>query len=163
MAGSAHLKVCPSKQKADPLMTEIDRIVDQLERAFDGDAWHGDPLMKILDGVTAQQAAAHPIAGAHSIWEIVNHIRAWRPAVEARLAGQVRELDGSADWPPATDTSDNAWRDCISDLSERHKSFMTAVRAFPESKLAEDAPNRDHSFYVLLHGMVQHDLYHAGQ
>jgi hypothetical protein len=40
---------------------------------------------------------------------------------------------------------------------------MSAVRAFPESRLSDNAPNRDHSFYVLLHGMVQHDLYHAGQ
>jgi uncharacterized damage-inducible protein DinB len=40
---------------------------------------------------------------------------------------------------------------------------MKAVRAFPESKLSENAPNRDHTYYVLLQGMVQHDLYHAGQ
>ena len=144
-------------------MTEIDRIADQLERGFSGDAWHGDPLLKILEGVTAKQAAATPIAHAHSIWEIVNHIRAWRSAVEARLNGQVRELAGAADWPPVTDTSEQSWRDCIRDLVHRHESFMKAVRAFPESKLNHNAPNRDHSYYVLLHGMVQHDLYHAGQ
>jgi len=144
-------------------MTEIDRIVDQLERGFDGDAWHGDPLMKILDGVTAAQAVAHPVPGAHSIWEIVNHIRAWRPAVEARLAGQVRELDGAADWPHVTDNSESSWQECLSDLRHRHESFIKAVRAFPEGKLNDDAPNRDHSYYVLLQGMVQHDLYHAGQ
>lgn len=144
-------------------MTEIDRIADQLERGFAGDAWHGDPLMKILDGVTAAQACSHPILGAHSIWEIVNHIRAWRPAVEARLSGQVRELAGAADWPPVTDTSEQSWRDCVSDLRQRHHSFMKAVRTFPENKLNENAPNRDHSYYVMLQGMVQHDLYHAGQ
>ncbi|HVZ19076.1 MAG TPA: DinB family protein [Terriglobales bacterium] len=144
-------------------MTEIDRIADQLDRGFNGHAWHGDPLLKILEGVSAKQAAATPIANAHSIWEIVNHIRAWRSAVEARLAGQVRELAGPADWPPVTDTSDSAWRNCMSDLVQRHQSFMKAVRAFPESKLNENAPNRDYGYYVLLHGMVQHDLYHAGQ
>ena len=144
-------------------MTEIDRIADQLERGFDGDAWHGDPLLKILEGVTAKQAAATPIAHAHNIWEIVNHIRAWRSAIEARLNGQVRELAGTADWPPITDTSETAWRDCIRDLCQRHQSFIDAVRAFPESKLYENAPNRDHSNYVMLHGMVQHDPYHAGQ
>jgi uncharacterized damage-inducible protein DinB len=144
-------------------MNELTRIADQLDRAFDGDAWHGDPLIKILDGVTASQAAAHPVKGAHSIWEIVNHLRAWRPTAEARLAGQVRELAGSADWPPVTDTSESAWRNCIDDLRHRHETFIKAVRAFPESKLDDLAPNRDHSYYVLLHGIVQHDLYHAGQ
>ena len=144
-------------------MTETERIADQIERAFDGDAWHGDSLLKILKDVTAKQAAATPIAHAHSIWEIVNHIRAWRPAIEARLNGQVRELAGVADWPPVTDTSEHAWRDCIRDLCQRHESFIKAVRAFPESKLSENAPNREHTYYVMLHGMVQHDLYHAGQ
>ena len=144
-------------------MTEIERIADQLERGFDGDAWHGDPLLKILEPVNARQAAATPIRNAHSIWEIVNHIRAWRSAVTARLNGQVRELAGPADWPPVADTSETAWRDCIRDLVHRHQAFMEAVRTFPESKLYENAPNRDHSYYVMLHGMVQHDLYHAGQ
>lgn len=144
-------------------MSEIERIADQLERGFDGDAWHGNPLMKILHGVTAAQAAAHPVEGAHSIWEIVNHLRAWRPAIEKRLSGEIVELRGEHDWPPVTDTSDAGWRNSVRDLRERHQSMMKAVRTFPESKLGEKAPNRDHSFYVLLHGMVQHDLYHAGQ
>ena len=52
-------------------MSEIKRINDQLKRAFEGTAWHGPSVSEVLAGVTAEQAAAHPIAGAHSIWEIV--------------------------------------------------------------------------------------------
>jgi uncharacterized damage-inducible protein DinB len=144
-------------------MSEIQRIADQFDRVFDGDAWHGDPLMKILDGVTAEQAAAHPIPGAHSIWQIVNHLRAYRAAIPVRLRGEIRELSDAEDWPSVTDTSDTAWRDCVRDLRLRHTDFMKAVRSFPENKLNETAPNRDYPYYVLLHGMVQHDLYHAGQ
>lgn len=144
-------------------MPEPARIADQLDRAFDGDAWHGDPLMTILDGVTAAQAAARPIPNAHCIWEIVHHLVAWKTAVPVRLRGEVRELHGVEDWPPVTDTTDAAWRNCLSDLRTRHAALVAAVRAFPETKLDDLAPARDHSYYVLLHGMVQHDLYHAGQ
>lgn len=42
-------------------MTEVERIMDQLKRAFEGPSWHGDSVWEILQGVTAQQAAAHPI------------------------------------------------------------------------------------------------------
>lgn len=64
-------------------MTEIQRIVDQLNRAFEGEAWHGPAVMDILEGITAQQAAARPFNGTHSIWEIVLHIAAWeRPVAE---------------------------------------------------------------------------------
>jgi len=144
-------------------MSEIERIADQLERGFEGDAWHGDPLMKILDSVTAQQAAARPVKGAHSIWEIVHHILAWKAAIPVRLRGEVKELLGQGDWPPVTDTTDPAWRNCLSELREKHAELVKAVKKFPENKLEEMAPNRDHSYYVMLQGMVQHDLYHAGQ
>ena len=43
-------------------MTEISRILDELAREHDGDAWYGSPLMHILEGVTAAQASAKPIA-----------------------------------------------------------------------------------------------------
>ena len=145
------------------IMTEIDRIADQISRGFDGDAWHGDPLTKILDGISAAQASAHPVVGAHSIWEIVNHLRAWRPAIVTRLSGKPLELSGKDDWPPVTDSSDSAWRNCLSDLRQRHETLLQAVRAFPENKLDENAPHREHSYYVMLQGIVQHDLYHAGQ
>ena len=55
-------------------MKESERIAEQLRRAWEGEAWHGPPLKEILAGVTAQQAAARPVGGAHAIWEIVLHI-----------------------------------------------------------------------------------------
>lgn len=75
---------------------ETERIADQLRRAWEGDAWHGPPLKKALDGLTARQAAAHPIAGAHSIWDLALHIAAWqerrqRSGREAGHGGPRRE------------------------------------------------------------------------
>jgi hypothetical protein len=67
--------------------SEAAGIADQLRRAFDGGAWHGDSLFEILKGVTAAQAAARPIQGAHTIWELVLHIAAWDGAVLRRLGG----------------------------------------------------------------------------
>ena len=40
---------------------------DQLDRAFSGEAWHGTPVLKVLDALRAEEAAARPIATAHSI------------------------------------------------------------------------------------------------
>jgi len=62
---------------SEPTRSEAARIADQLRRAFDGDAWHGDSLFEILEGVTAAQTAARPITRAHTIWELVLHIAAW--------------------------------------------------------------------------------------
>jgi hypothetical protein len=40
------------------------------------------------------------------------------------------------------------------------------VAAFPESRLGDQVPGKTenyHNFYYLLAGIVQHELYHAGQ
>src|SRR5260370_40634054 len=83
-------------------MSEATRIADQLRRAFDGEAWHGDSVFEILDGVTAAQAAGHPIKNAHGIWELVLHIAAWDGAGLRRVAGVSVERSASGDFPELT-------------------------------------------------------------
>ena len=61
--------------------SEIARIVDQLQREHSGDPWHGSPMMTILDGIDATRAARKPIAGGHSIWELVLHVTGWKREV----------------------------------------------------------------------------------
>ena len=75
---------------------ELAGIIDDLERGYDGDAWHGPPLRKVLDGVTAEAASARPIPGGHSIWEIVVHLSAWDDVVARRIeeGRAVEEPDG---------------------------------------------------------------------
>ncbi len=66
-------------------MSEIENILDELRRIHDGDAWHGPALKESLSGVTAEQAAARPVAGAHSVWEIVRHVTDWENVFRRRL------------------------------------------------------------------------------
>ena len=58
-------------------MKEIERILDQLKRAYEGDAWHGPSVKEVLAGVTAEQAHARPPGNAHTIYELVPHIAVW--------------------------------------------------------------------------------------
>ena len=88
-------------------MREAERIADQLKRAYEGEAWHGPSLMEVLEGVTPESAAARPVNGAHSIWEIVSHIHAGREIVRRRLEGDTemaRETTESDWWPRLSDT-----------------------------------------------------------
>lgn len=150
-------------------MTEIERIVDELQREHSGEAWHGSSLRQILRGVTAAQGAARPVAGGHSIWELVLHMAAWKNEVRERLSGRAAADPAEGDWPPVGDTSDERWRQALASLERAHTELVASIRGFPEAKLAE--PHNDPraagglgvSYYVLLHGVVQHDVYHAGQ
>ena len=124
-------------------------------------------MMKLLEDVTAAQAAAHPIRGAHSIWELTLHIRAWEGACLRRLNGDPAQLSDQEDWEPVNDFSEASWEKTKHDLRDTHEQLLQAIGALNDSRL--DQPILDHpeikfsSVYVTLHGGVQHDLYHAGQ
>lgn len=147
-------------------MSEVASIADQLRRAFNGKAWHGDSLLKILKDVTAAKAAAHPIDGAHSIWELARHIAAWDGVALRRLGGKAATISAAKNFPRVTDASDGAWGKTLVDLKRIHEQLVSAVAAFPDSRLYEKVPGKSgahHTFYYMLHGVVQHELYHAGQ
>ena len=146
-------------------MTEIERIIDQLKRAYDGNAWHGPSVREVLDGVTAVQAHARPIAGGHTIYELVRHIAVWEDVGRRRLQGDPADVEISSpeDWPPPDDTSEEGWQQARASLDRGHQTLVDAIAQVPESRLNEPVYEGKSSVYVTLHGVIQHDLYHAGQ
>jgi uncharacterized damage-inducible protein DinB len=144
-------------------MTEIERIVDQLNRAFEGKAWHGPAVVAILEGITAQQAAARPFNGTHSIWELVLHIAAWESACRRRLGGERAHLPDSEDWPPVIDTKEQGWIQAQEGLRQAHEELCEAVSKLDKERLDQPIIEGMSSVYVTLHGVIQHSLYHAGQ
>ena len=69
-------------------MSEIERIREQLKRCHRGEAWHGPSVLEAIDGLSAEQAAARPVASGHTIFELVLHIIAWRNVARRRLEGE---------------------------------------------------------------------------
>jgi uncharacterized damage-inducible protein DinB len=147
-------------------MSECARLADQIRRAFDGEAWHGDSLLEILSDVDGKTAAAHPIKNAHSIWELVLHIAAWDGAALSRATGKAVELSDEENFPAVKDTSDAAWHKAIKAVKQTHAELVKAVAAFPDTRLEEQVPGKKekyYNFFYLFSGIVQHELYHAGQ
>ncbi len=145
-------------------MSEIDRILDQMDRAFLGDAWHGPPLKNLIDGLLAEDASKHAVEGGHSIWEIVQHITAWNTIVRRELLGERLVITPKQDWPPVPELSEAAWQKAVASLVEARSRLRVAVQGLHDEQLEERPSKRtDNSRYVMLHGIVQHDLYHAGQ
>jgi uncharacterized damage-inducible protein DinB len=144
-------------------MDEIKRIDEQLRRAFEGQAWHGPSLRELLADVTAEQATAKPVPGAHSMWEIVRHIAAWHEGVRRRLEGERVELSADEDWPPVASTPEAAWREALAVLERTHTELRRTMSRLTDARLQEMVIGTDDSVEVMLHGLIQHDLYHAGQ
>jgi len=145
-------------------MSESGRIADQLRFAFRGEAWHGPSLLELLSDVDAATAAAHPLPDAHSIWELVLHIAAWDEAVNLRIvANKPVSLKGDKNFPPVRDKSKAAWKKAVAHLKIAHAALIKSVAALPDSRLQDRVPGKNYNLYIMLHGVTQHELYHAGQ
>ncbi len=144
-------------------MTEAVRIADQIRRAARGDAWHGPSLAEALDGVSAGDAAAHPVADAHSIWQLVGHIQTWTRAVQRRFEGDHAEPSEAENFPAVRNTDPAAWAAACESVLAAHDALAQSVLRNPVRSLDEMVRGHPYSAYVMLHGAVQHTLYHAGQ
>jgi uncharacterized damage-inducible protein DinB len=152
------------------MTSEAHRLVDQFKRAHHGDPWHGSPVREILKGVTPAQAARRPPNGAHSIWELVLHITGWRNEVARRATGKPAGEPAGGDYPDVGDPTPARWKAALEALDASHTHLATVVQDMSDDDLLKptnDPRNRPLgtgvSYYELLHGIVQHDAYHAGQ
>ena len=145
-------------------MSRGQRVAEALERSVSGPMWHGPALSDLLEGLSAEQAAARPIAGAHSIWELVLHATAWAEIARERLAGSAKaNPTPDEDWPPVSDASADAWRATIERLKEAHRELAADTARMDDSTLIGRVPGKDHSVLVMMHGIIEHDAYHGGQ
>jgi uncharacterized damage-inducible protein DinB len=151
-------------------MGEREHILKELKQAHDGDPWHGSSRAAILADVTLYEATRHPDGGAHSIWDLVLHMRAWTGEVARRVREGNPGQPAEGDWPAVGATTETAWREAVNGLAMAHAEVTAAVRALPEGKLDERIGGpRDAvlgsgvTYREMLHGLAQHDAYHSGQ
>jgi uncharacterized damage-inducible protein DinB len=142
---------------------ETERITDQARKMFDGGAWHGPSIMEVLDGVDANLAAAHPIPGAHSIWELVLHLVATLAILLRRIRGETAGLKTEEFWPAVPPATEAAWAETVERLKRQETELRQAIGAFPEERLDARLTAEGTSAYNNFQGHVQHNAYHAGQ
>ncbi len=144
--------------------TELNRLEEQLRRALEGEAWHGPSVLETVAGVSAAQAASHPIAGAHSIWELLLHLASDYDLVLRRLAGDGRQLTADEDWPACPAPTGENWQQVVQKLKLLNKELRQAVLDFPVERLDDPLVHGvPYSAYTQFIGVTQHNLYHAGQ
>jgi uncharacterized damage-inducible protein DinB len=149
---------------------ESQHIAELLERVMTGDPWHGPSVARVLEGVTAAQAASVPPGNAHSIWELVLHMTGWTREVTARLGGRAAQEPPEGDWPETGPVTNERWQAAQAALFAAHDELGTAIRRFDSGRLTQpvldfrnSAMGTGLSHYLTLHGIVQHTVYHSGQ
>ena len=159
--------------RAEEMSQEIDGLIKELDDGYGGQPWHGPSLKAALADVGAARASTRVIPGGHTIWELVLHIAAWRGEIVHRLQGRQAGEPPEGDFPAPPQgaaATDAEWRQSLAWLDDGHRKLMDAVRALPADRLhaptvdyRKRADGRGASYFVMLHGVAQHDAYHAGQ
>jgi uncharacterized damage-inducible protein DinB len=144
-------------------MTEMERIVDQYDRAMNGDAWHGDPVWKILDGIRFEIAFERPAPAAHTIWELVGHITFWETEVYRRLNNLAARPVEELNFPAMPEATKENWSNALESLRKSNEAFRATLSQLDPAQLDQPLPGRDKTAYIEIHGVIQHNLYHAGQ
>jgi hypothetical protein len=139
---------------------ELARDVETLVR---GENWHGPTLEGLLEGVSAEQAAARPLAGAHTIWELVLHVTGWTDVFRRRLEGTAVEEPETGDYPPPPAPTDRAWQDAKAALFEAHRSLTARVSRLSAEDLGRPVPGRPFDARFQVRAAIRHTVYHSGQ
>lgn len=145
---------------------EINRISNMFRDAAHGKTWHGQSVWKILENISAEEAAAHPIPESHSIWDYLLHIINWREYTVRTLLDDepyIVDLNTEKNWTTITDFSQEAWEATLELYKKSTDELSETIKKFDDSKLEEIVREHKFTFYKLLHGVIQHDIYHSGQ
>lgn len=145
-----------------PPKVETARLADQLERSFRGGAWHGPSIAEVLEGVDPAAARRRPLAGGHTIAEIVGHVAFWIEAASRRLEGDPVSGAGEDDWPAAPE-DDDGWHRLLAALDAAHRRLHAKVAAMDDAALDGVVAGCDPTVRGLLLGILQHNAYHGGQ
>lgn len=142
-------------------MRPTERILEQLNRAFGGEAWYGPALRNLLDGITEEQASKKPVPGGHSIFELVVHIRTWMDVVSRRIAANETVLTTEVeDW---SDLSGTSWAATLEELEKAESRLCDAVARLTSDRLDQKVPGQSHTVHDDVLGVLQHNVYHSGQ
>lgn len=144
-------------------MKETKRISSLFEKLYAGSPWIDVTIKETLAGISAKEAASHPLDKCNSVWEIVNHLISWRLNVLRRVQGEVITTPSHNYIEEIVDTSEAAWQITLQQLEDSQEKWLTFLENFQEDDFEKVYPNNQMNYYEHIHGIIQHDAYHLGQ
>lgn len=144
-------------------MSEVDRILTHYDAVLNGNAWHGDPVWPMLEAISAEQAAARPVPGVHTIWELVMHMIFWEEVAAQRLAGLAAGLVAERNFPAMPPATEQNWQKTLAEFQASNRSFRAALAKLEPGKLNELTAAGKRTYYGEAHGLIEHHVYHLGQ
>ena len=147
------------------MKAEINYVVEQLTDAYTGDPWFGRAAKVLLNEVD-EHTAFEKLNHQHSILELVWHMVNWREFTIHCLTrrgdiqlGQFEKMD----WRELDHTDHSLWQAGLKKLDETQDNLLRVLLQQDDAILGQNVPGRNYNYRKLIHGIIQHDIYHLGQ
>ena len=141
-------------------MLQNQRIAEAYRAATVKGAWYGPSLAELIAQIPAELATKTPLPGAHSIAELLQHLLLWNERIR-----NTSDSSPLPPWVPEKDWAEPAipWNELVSRWSQSRELLEEKIRDFPVEDLAKQVPGRNYPYETMLHGIVEHTIYHSGQ
>ncbi len=144
---------------------EIKSIIRNLQNVNAGEPWFGRPVYELLEEIDPSIVYTKPNDNSHSLIELLYHMITWAEFTLKRIEGD-KEQDLAAfeqmDWrkiKPAVHT----WEKGLKEYKKVHNTIAALLETKDDEFLKEIVDYRKYNFRFLLNGLIQHNIYHAGQ
>jgi hypothetical protein len=143
---------------------ELEKIIENLDTVFRGDAWHGPSVMEFINSMPLDEVDVKKPYSKHTICQIIFHLAAWRKFVYQKLNDNIHYdlITEEDNYGNEEQNSKTYWTQLVIDLKESQKLLLDKLEEFDDELLKKLVPGQDYDFYKLLTGLVQHDTYHLG-
>jgi len=143
-------------------MTEVQQLVERYDQTLNGDAWYGDAIWKILQGIDADCAASQLIPGTHTIWQMVMHMEFWERIAASRFSGPVTP-DDAGNFPATPAPNEAQWQKTLDSFRTSNREFRKVISRLDSGSLDNNTPGGQRTHRYELVGVIEHHIYHAGQ
>ncbi len=144
-------------------MSESQRIASLFKKLYDGTPWLHVNIVSTLKTISANQAHKKVLKNCNSIWEITEHLIAWRLNVLQRVQGNIIKTPDHNYIKEIEDSSDIAWTNTLESLETSQIEWINFLSTQTDKNLECIYSPNDMTFYEHIHGIIQHDAYHLGQ
>jgi hypothetical protein len=143
-------------------MNEVKFLIDQIKTTFNGDSWHGPNMIQTLKGVNKDVASKRRLSERHTIWELTNHNTYWIEEVTKSVKAKKDLYLGGDAWPKMGETEED-WENSVKRLEAVVNMLVNELASWSNEDLAMKVGKTSFTYKVMLHGLIHHNLYHAGQ
>lgn len=144
---------------------EIQSIIRNLENTLAGEPWFGRPVYALMEEIDEGIVYKKPNDNSHSLIELLYHMITWAEFTARRLEGDKKpdvEFAEKMDWREIK-PSVHTWKKGLAEFRSIHKKIIALLEKKEDEFLKEKVDYRQYNFRFLLNGLIQHNIYHAGQ